>query len=86
MTPAKLATIRGRAAAATPGPWGYHPSSGDILAADLTTVATCLHIPDGLWIAHARVDVAALLVEVGRLGREAAWLRAVLAGWDGEPR
>jgi hypothetical protein len=78
VSPAELAAIRGRTAAATPGPWGYHAPSGDILAADLTTVAGCLHVPDGLWIAHARADLPALLAEVARLELEAAGLRRAL--------
>jgi len=78
VSPAELASIRARADAATPGPWGYLTPSGEIVATDLTTVATCLHTPDGLWIAHARADVETLLDELERLQHAAARLRAAL--------
>jgi hypothetical protein len=78
LSPAELAAIGARTAAATPGLWGYHAPSGDILAPDLSMVAGCLHVPDGLWIAHARADLPALLAEVARLELEAAGLRQAL--------
>ena len=67
LTLARILSITGRAAAATPGPWGYVRPSGVICAPDAREVAHCLHDPDAVFIAHARSDVPWLL---GRLQAE----------------
>jgi hypothetical protein len=58
---AQILSITGRAAAATPGPWGYLRPSGVICAPDASDVAHCLHDPDATFIAHARADIPWLL-------------------------
>jgi hypothetical protein len=61
-------SIAGRAAGATPGPWGYVRPSGVICAPDATEVAHCLHDSDATFIAHARSDIPWLLnqLQAGR--------------------
>jgi hypothetical protein len=61
---ARLLSITGRAAAATPGPWGDVRPSGIVCAPDASDVAHSLHDPDATFIAHARTDVPWLLDEL----------------------
>jgi hypothetical protein len=67
-TLARLLSIAKRAAAATPGPWGYVRPSGVICGPDASEVAHCLHDPDAIFIAHARDDLPWLLdqLQAGR--------------------
>jgi hypothetical protein len=66
--------VAARAAAATPGPWGYLRASRSIVAAGVGEIAACCHDPDAWFIAHARVDVPWLL---GQLVAERAALAAL---------
>jgi len=60
-TLARILSITGWAAAATPGPWGYVRPSGVICTLDTSEVAHCLHDPDATFIAHTRADIPWLL-------------------------
>jgi hypothetical protein len=71
-TLARLLSIAGRAAAATPGPRGYLRASGVICGPDASDIAHCLHDPDATFIAHARSDVPWLLDQLQ-------------AGWSVDP-
>ncbi len=75
MTPERLAEIRARLEAATPGPWAiygtigfeYHVRTGGTTAAVPTTgepVADAALNRDAEFIAHAPTDIADLLAEV----------------------
>jgi len=57
----RLLSIAGRAAAATPGPWGMCGRQGSSAARTPSEVAHCLHDPDATFIAHGRSDVPWLL-------------------------
>lgn len=78
MTPAELEAIRARVEKATPGPWTSHDAgdgdlnivrndkhSGFLVASIL--VATEEDRPNAEFIAHARMDVPALLAHVAEL-------------------
>jgi hypothetical protein len=82
MTDQELQAVRGRCAAATPGPWLAEPGASDpdaphlhgkytfVLCSGPLSLATVWeHAPggNGAFIAHARQDVPALLAEVERL-------------------
>ena len=86
MTEERLAAIKARAEAATPGPWrvGY---DGDVLSAKGRCVVSSIHddedrMPrehDAAFIAAAREDVTALLTEVERLRAREEWLAGQVA-------
>ncbi|ACZ29592.1 hypothetical protein Xcel_0553 [Xylanimonas cellulosilytica DSM 15894] len=79
MSDLDLDAIRGRAEAATPGPWRHAPAIGNggryvshcVETADRETlIADRLYGPTAKSIAHARQDIPALLAELRRLS---AW-------------
>ena len=77
MTPDRLAEIKARVEAATPGPWRseYSGATGPVVMDDeartaLDHIARCPHFrshSDAEFIAHARTDIPDLLAEVKRL-------------------
>lgn len=81
MTEEQLAAIKARAEAATPGPWGIEHVERRIWAG---SERVCFlfgqdrrqNENNGVFIAHAREDVPALLEEVERLRKRAERLRA----------
>jgi hypothetical protein len=76
----RILSITGRAAAATPGPWGYLRPSGVICGPDTSDVAHCLHDPDATFIAHAQANLPWLL---GQLQAEQAAHRVSQAQLQG---
>jgi len=89
----ELQQIRARAEAATPGPWEvFHIEEEDRRATIRRPIvgmakdakgwwdidSSILSEPDARFIAHARVDIPALLAEVERLRTENASLRESL--------
>jgi hypothetical protein len=88
-----LQAIEERAKAATPGPWEVRPAEwskdsrcGGIVAADDTDIVITdsgtypPEMPDALFIAHARLDIPALVAEVRRLQGKHERLRQGLLG------
>lgn len=93
MTDEELATIEGRANAATPGPWNCRGSYSRRSTIFITAgpsepngeeiPATADKMDDADFIAHARQDVPALIAEVRRLRDEAAAAEADRAWREG---
>lgn len=94
MTPERLAEIKQRAEAATPGPWSYYKTiSGDYLislpADDDTPLAHIPHIHlhqakdeqgrNATFISHARTDIPDLIAEIERLQEKIDRLQHALA-------
>jgi len=80
VSPAELAAIGARAAAATPGPWrlsdgGWGEYVQDADGHALWTLGRTPRVEDAEFVVHARADVPALLDELARLELEAAALR-----------
>jgi len=90
VTPADLAAIRARLAAATPGPWRLQTCACGAVCDDAAAVKAggvlvveCADDPDADLIAHAPTDLAALLDEVERLRAGLAAVEALIAHSDG---
>ena len=84
MTKERLAEIRARLAAATPGPWHVGPivkGSGILFVMDSVgkKVADCTFSRDSQFVANASADIAVLLTEVERLQAERGGLSHALA-------
>jgi len=84
MTAERLAEIKARVEAATPGEWTIEERFF-VIAPDLLTIASCRGDAEATFIAHARSDIPALVAEVERLRAQveaaeadAARLRAAL--------
>lgn len=98
----RLAEIRDRADAASPGPWFAHKAEFGLKECRGITTSPELHagddivvtdsgvyppeMPDALFIAHARTDVPDLLAEVERLRRIARCANSLSVAMEAFPR